>query len=65
MLLASVETALASAGQRKTGEGRVLVEFERDFRILASDALCLCGSEHSLDRCQRQLGTVGAAAPHA
>lgn len=46
-------------------DGKVLVEFERDFRIQATDALCLCGSEHSLDRCQRQLGTLGAAAPHA
>ena len=41
-------------------DGEVLVSFDHDFRILAGDALCLCGSEHSLERCLRQLGTESA-----
>ena len=33
---------------------QVLVEFDPDFSVQTSDMLCLCGSEASLERCQRE-----------
>jgi len=40
----------------------LLVEFDGDFRVRADDVLFVCGSTHSLARCQRAFATAAAPA---